>query len=395
MQQGVDVADSVWVIAVLGHSPGVLTGLVWALCREGLDIVGIEVWTTTGGVARLEGDLRRPDDPWLALEGVVRPRRFPRPPPPGTLEEHPPPRGDALARAVRQRTCFATNVLRSATGDRLEDIRTLGDAEVLQEALYDRVEALTRDLPPEVQLVGSVAGGRKTMSAGLQAAFTMYAEPTARLVHVLVHPDIERPYPRLRAFRFPGDGSQEAWLADEDAPPPPPVGQQVQLTEIPFAPLRAWRYHFDQQRPPRWSEVRRLRQASAGVRGRLVFHERDEVWTLVALGDDDAVIYDLPLTKVVGCAMAAVVLTDGGRYDAMVEALEGHPVLRTHVPPPATGADEHERRRGAMRTAVGELRRVTQPLRSLGLSDLYYRKDGRGIVAPIAIVCTADDPSPS
>ncbi|MFT4626580.1 MAG: hypothetical protein ACI8PZ_005257 [Myxococcota bacterium] len=250
------MGDRVWVIAVLGQSPGVLTALVWALCREGLNIVGIEVWTTSGGVVNLEGDLRRPDDPWLALESAVRPMRFPRPPQPGTLEEHGPPAGAALTRAVRQRSCFATHVLRGASGERL--IRSLGDAEVLQEALYDRVETLTAQLPPDVQLIGSVAGGRKTMAAGLQAAFTMYAEPTARLVHVLVHPDIERPWTRLRAFRFPGDGSQQAWLADNDGPPAPPLGQQLQLTEIPFAPLRAWRCHFDQVAAPSWSTVRAL-----------------------------------------------------------------------------------------------------------------------------------------
>lgn len=76
--------------------------------------------------------------------------------------------------------------------DALRDIRTPGDVRAVEAALYDRLRVLLPVLPEDTRLVGSLAGGRKTMSASLQTAFSLIARPDDRLVHVLVHSALER-----------------------------------------------------------------------------------------------------------------------------------------------------------------------------------------------------------
>ncbi|MFT5457261.1 MAG: CRISPR-associated protein (TIGR02584 family) [Myxococcota bacterium] len=382
-------APAVWVIAALGQSPGVLTELVWALCDEGHDIVGFEVWTTSAGQSRLAEDIGSPA--WMRLKLAVHPRWFPHAPHPDTLDDHPPPAAADVREAVRRRDTFAVQVLCDAGGAALSDIRSTADADAVQEALFDRVDQLASALPPGVQLVGSVAGGRKTLSAALQAAFSMHAPVDARLVHVLVHPHMERPFPRLQAYRFPGDGSQEAWIAAQpdpgSHPPVPRPDQQITLTDIPYAPLAAWRYHHDDANAPSWGAMRQLRRAAGPVRGRLTFVGVDEVWTLEALDADGSALCDpIRLDKMDGLVMAGVLAAGGGAaHKEALAALYAIPEAVPHLPPEPQDAEAWDKRVKAFKSAVGKLRKQTEPLRALGLSDLVYRKDARGIVAHVDV----------
>ncbi|WP_457651304.1 CRISPR-associated ring nuclease Csm6 [Rhodocaloribacter sp.] len=162
------------LVIVMGASPAVLTETVWSLARQHhppLHPAAIDVITTgvgraivearLFGLARrhpVEGTLLDAEDRWgrfceTVLEGRRPPVRF-----------HVPTRSD---------------------GTPLPDIRNAED-DLRFAALCYRVvaEGVAQDLP----LVGSIAGGRKTMSAHLMSAFTTMARPTDRLVHVLVSP---------------------------------------------------------------------------------------------------------------------------------------------------------------------------------------------------------------
>ena len=162
------------LVIVMGASPAVLTETVWSLARQHhppLHPAAIDVITTgvgraivearLFGLARrhpVEGTLPDAEDRWgrfceTVLEGRRPPVRF-----------HVPARSD---------------------GTPLPDIRNAEDDARFAACCYRVVaEAVAQDLP----LVGSIAGGRKTMSAHLMSAFTTMARPMDRLVHVLVSP---------------------------------------------------------------------------------------------------------------------------------------------------------------------------------------------------------------
>jgi len=87
-------------------------------------------------------------------------------------------------------------------GRGLSDIRQRGDDTRYADLCYRLVERLTRE--GELPLIGSIAGGRKTMSAHLMTAFSVYARPEDRLTHVLLSdPDREHD----PSFFYPEPGS--------------------------------------------------------------------------------------------------------------------------------------------------------------------------------------------
>lgn len=74
------------------------------------------------------------------------------------------------------------------TGHKIDDIRTWDDDRRFAEMCY-RVVADLMTAPAALPVVGSIAGGRKTMSAHLLTAFLLYARPGDEAVHVLVEPE--------------------------------------------------------------------------------------------------------------------------------------------------------------------------------------------------------------
>ena len=106
----------------------------------------------------------------------------------------------------------------TADGQPIADVTGVEADRCFADLCYGLVAELTRpDQPP---LVGSLAGGRKTLSAHLMAAFTVYARPQDRLIHVLVHPPSAERDP---TFFHPHTGS--------DA--------RVHRVDVPFPRLRA------------------------------------------------------------------------------------------------------------------------------------------------------------
>jgi CRISPR-associated protein (TIGR02584 family) len=196
------------LIASLGTSPGVLSETAWQLCvTERLHIHEIEVWTTTDGRDRVLQELN--DGLWDRLRAAM-------------------PADEDRARLQVNLTAAQIKVFQGADGEPLPDIRTADDSQQLLQQLCERVRELTAG--GGVTLFGSMAGGRKTMSAALQTAFELYAGRHDRLLHVLLHHRLEGDREIVRDFRFP----EPRWEDKGGVP----MDQQISITEVPFPRLR-------------------------------------------------------------------------------------------------------------------------------------------------------------
>ncbi len=168
------------LIVVLGATPQILTETIWSLARQQDPPwlpVAVDVLTTGVGQAFLDALL------------LGRPRRHPLTGRPIPARDHWTPFcHDVLDGATPP---LIPHLPRRADGSPLPDIRNADDDGRFADLCYRLVAERTRqagDLP----VVGSVAGGRKTMSAHLMTAFALFARPQDRLVHVLVNPpDLE------------------------------------------------------------------------------------------------------------------------------------------------------------------------------------------------------------
>lgn len=167
------------VLAVLGVSPAVLTEFLWWLGAIGKTHVdGIEVWSTKKGVEAAQALIAMH---WAELRRSVASRG-------GSLPSEP---TDVVYR------CFSPD-----TGG-LEDIRTDGDAQLVLQQLCERVRDVHEKSPGPVVLHALISGGRKTMSAALQTAISLFGESEDSVYHVLLHPKIEGDPELARPYVFP------------------------------------------------------------------------------------------------------------------------------------------------------------------------------------------------
>jgi len=155
------------LLAVLGLSPQVLTETLYALHQEGERIDAIHVITTRPGKEAVNAVLLSPADgryfSYLREYGLD----------PGSI-------------------AFSHHYLhcvRNDLGREIEDILYEEDNEDVMRACLELTFALTQD--NDTRLIFSIAGGRKTMTACLMVAASMYARPHDRICHVLVTPEFE------------------------------------------------------------------------------------------------------------------------------------------------------------------------------------------------------------
>lgn len=98
---------------------------------------------------------------------------------------------EVLDRNPEQNWVDLTFHIPKVDGRGLDDIRQKGDDTRFADLCYRLVEKLTRE--DALPLIGSIAGGRKTMSAHLMTAFSVYARPDDRLTHILLtDPSLEQ-----------------------------------------------------------------------------------------------------------------------------------------------------------------------------------------------------------
>lgn len=203
------------LLVAMGQSPQVITETIFELNRPGYDLQPAAVHVVTTRVGRAYGRAQLLGEPQsdpargTPIEGVKA--RWP------IFCEKVLGRSPENGKAPVDLTFHVPEV--GAEG--LEDIQHQGDDTRFANLCYELVEHLTRE--DQLTLIGSIAGGRKTMSAHLMTAFTVYGRPDDRLTHVLLSdPSLEGD----PSFFYPEQGS-------------PRYGQLLDLVDIRFPRLRA------------------------------------------------------------------------------------------------------------------------------------------------------------
>jgi CRISPR-associated protein (TIGR02584 family) len=202
------------LLITTGKSPQVITETIFELHRdEGLLPASVQVITTrlgrAYGEAQLLGQSRKDPTTGEEIEGDKnRWLEF--------CEEvlgRPPKNGKAPIELSFH--------VPEVNGQPLEDIRLRGDDTRYANLCYRLVEQYTQE--GELPLIGSIAGGRKTMSAHLMEALGVYGRPDDRLTHILLtDPSLEYD----PSFFYPEEGSRE-------------YSQLLNLVDIPFLKLNA------------------------------------------------------------------------------------------------------------------------------------------------------------
>lgn len=152
------------LVALAGKAPQVVTESIYALTQQGICpcIDEVWVWTTREGAREVERHLLGEASRLAALcrEYHMMPPAFDR--------EH-------------------IRVFRDGQGGELDDIRTAADNGAVADALTSFIrEQASR---PDIRLVCSAAGGRKTMGIFLAMALQMFGRVDDLLFHVLVRPE--------------------------------------------------------------------------------------------------------------------------------------------------------------------------------------------------------------
>ncbi len=195
------------LIAVTGMSPQIVTETLYALAvaaEPAFVPTEIHLVTTQTGAERAQDSLLRPNDGWFH-----RLRRDYDLPPIAFDEGR-------------------IHVLKDATGQPLDDIRTPEDNTAAADAITRLLRELTSD--DACALHASIAGGRKTMGFYLGYALSLYGRDQDRLSHVLVDP----PYESSRDFYYPTPYSMS--ITSRSTTVDAKDGE-VMLAEIPFVRL--------------------------------------------------------------------------------------------------------------------------------------------------------------
>jgi len=211
------------LLSVLGQSPAVLTETLWALSRENPPTFPDRIIVLTTAIGRrilLERFFAGKEGAtslWshfrtnLLQQAGSRPSRL---------------RFGTTSDDIRVLTRFDP-----ASGQTIEldDIRTVQENEATSDFLLDQIRGLVEN--PDLRLILSLAGGRKTMGILLYAAMSLLGRATDRITHVLV----DEPYETLRDFYYPEQPEQKLHT---------PTGRevlasnaQITLADLPFVPL--------------------------------------------------------------------------------------------------------------------------------------------------------------
>lgn len=206
------------LIAVTGLSPAIVTETVWALAQEKKRVLPERVVfiTTLVGAEKIQQQLFTAlpafggKTAWEALRAALK------------AKDH-----ELIAEPAR---VIGHANRKTGTFDGLADIVTPEQNDLAAAFILEQVRQVVTN--PEMRLIASIAGGRKTMGALLHAAMTLIGRETDRLTHVLV----DAPYETMPGFYFPGQPGPA--LKDREGKEHPPAKAGIYLADVPFVPLR-------------------------------------------------------------------------------------------------------------------------------------------------------------
>ncbi|MEI6890586.1 MAG: CRISPR-associated ring nuclease Csm6 [Pontiella sp.] len=205
------------LISVVGMSPAVLTETVWALAQENPPVIPDEVIaiTTLAGKDQIKKQLLGMDQIWDSLR-------------------------DSLGTAAAGKLRFGADASIQVIGDGRTDFIDIASPEENEQTADFILGVLRRHSEDStIQIIASIAGGRKSMSALMLACMSLVGRENDRVCHVLANEEYIREH---RTFCFP-QNKAEAKTAN------------IQLSEIPFIRVRGWYLQETGEAPPSYKHM--------------------------------------------------------------------------------------------------------------------------------------------
>ena len=236
------VDKRVVLVAGMGTSPAVLTETVWALAHEAHPIVPDEVVviTTKAGKARLLQELLNADKSvWNEMKVSLAKAKIP--------VDDKLNFGDACIK-----------VMPDADGNEADDLRSVEDNMRAADYMLGILRQYTENDSYEV--LCSIAGGRKTMSALLLNCMGLLGRDCDKVYHVLTTPDANAfttkfYFPKKKETHVFHDGGKEKKIASEKV--------KIELFEVPFVRIRGWFQEKFKTLPPSFGDLVRQVQRVA------------------------------------------------------------------------------------------------------------------------------------
>jgi CRISPR-associated protein (TIGR02584 family) len=192
------------LIAVTGMSPAILTETVWALAQQEIPWIPDQVIaiTTRAGEASIKTQLLDGGG-WSRLRSALAKKGLP----------------------VTESMAFGASDSIRVIGDGsrdYEDIATPEESGIAADFLLGVLRQYTEQ--PDTEIMASIAGRRKTMSALMMSCISLLGRTQDRVCHVLIEDAFIAKYPE---FLFPKNQKEQK-------------AAKVHLCEIPFVRVRGW-----------------------------------------------------------------------------------------------------------------------------------------------------------
>ena len=229
------------LITSMGMSPSVLTETVWSLAHQSPSVVPDEivVIVAKNAVGKLRQELLEGAHPvWQRLLVALRRDKI-------DIE-------GKLAFGVA-----SIHVIPDAHGNEMWDLRSSDENLIAADFMLRQIRQYTET--SDTELIVSIAGGRKTMSALLFSCMTLLGRDCDRVVHVLLPAEIEGG--SEPPFYFPEKGVTYTSIR---------YGKKIkaaklcsELFEVPFVRMRGWYQEKFKTNPPTYlSLVKKVQQVS-------------------------------------------------------------------------------------------------------------------------------------
>ena len=229
------------LIVTMGSSPAVLTETVWALAHLKKQIVPDEivVLSARNSVDKMKRDLLEGSNSvWIRLLSALRKDKICTD---GKLVFGP----------------MSIHVIPDASKNEMWDLRSAEDNLLAADFMMQEIRKYSES--PDVEIIASIAGGRKTMSALLLSCMSLLGRDEDKVVHVLLPEELEGG--SEPPFYFPQKGvvhvsrrTGKKYKGDK---------LRSELFEVPFVRMRGWYQEKFKTNPPTYlSLVRKIQQVS-------------------------------------------------------------------------------------------------------------------------------------
>lgn len=229
------------LIATMGSSPAVLTETVWALAHMKKPIVPDEivVLSARNSVDKMKRDLLEGSDPvWGRLLSALKKDKI----------------------SIDGKLIFGSmsiHIIPDARKNEMWDLRSSEDNLLAADFMMQEIRKYSE--PPDTEIIASIAGGRKTMSALLLSCMTLLGREEDKVVHVLLPEELEGG--AEPPFYFPQKGvthvskrTGKKYKGDK---------LRSELFEVPFVRMRGWYNEKFKTNPPTYlSLVKKVQQIS-------------------------------------------------------------------------------------------------------------------------------------